>query len=228
MSINLWLPWSQRSWHGLNRYHKWNNSIYSCLITLFFKVSVVQTAFCSSIHYKYHDFNNYESFNCYYHCCYPTTEISLLIEFLRCPHFVPSSQAFDDDIGENSLVTYSLVEHNEEETLFSIDSYTGEVVTTHSLEEQEAGGQFEFDVMATDPDGSLRFKPGLSQSKLIMRCMYFKRFVRFYVICHSRSTFGFGLSTPCMINSYTSPCCSHINLFMDTDDPNGTYLIFDK
>ena len=74
-----------------------------------------------------------------------------LIAFLHVLSHI--MQALDADIGANSMATYSLGESSGQNSLFSIDSVTGEVITTQDFEDEVAGGQFEFIVMATDPNG---------------------------------------------------------------------------
>lgn len=63
-------------------------------------------------------------------------------------------QAFDDDEGENGVSTYSIVAVVQGEPLFRVDRATGIFSTTQSLEGEEAGSQFEYTVLAEDPNNN--------------------------------------------------------------------------
>ncbi|XP_071498355.1 protocadherin-15-like [Diadema antillarum] len=62
-------------------------------------------------------------------------------------------EAIDADVGANGLVTYSLYQVDQAMAPFRINPSTGQITTTRSLEDEEAGSQFEYIVMANGPEG---------------------------------------------------------------------------
>ncbi|XP_030835701.1 protocadherin-15-like isoform X2 [Strongylocentrotus purpuratus] len=76
-------------------------------------------------------------------------------------------EAFDDDEGENGVSTYSIVAVVQGEPLFRIDRATGIFSTTQSLEGEEAGSQFEYTVLAEDPNNNFTIAETMVKISLI-------------------------------------------------------------